>query len=244
MLTKVTITGADDNTNLEDLLRLSRAFPFVEWGILVSLNSEGSSRFPSRKWIEEFSAWAKTYKWNVSTHVCGTWVRQMLVGELNWMDLPDVIHITQRIQINTHAQPHTSTTGLIRSLSEARAIAINELGFIFQWDGINDHLIYAPLAYGLKVSALFDTSHGAGKLPGSWQKPAKEFPCGYAGGLGPENITEQLLLIEKAAGKKDYWVDMEGRVRTDGNLDASKVEKVLQACYKHRAAILGPIENT
>jgi hypothetical protein len=46
MLERVTITGADDSTSIDEMLALSRRFPFVEWGILVSKRHEGSYRFP------------------------------------------------------------------------------------------------------------------------------------------------------------------------------------------------------
>ena len=55
MLNKVTITGADDETPIVALIELSAKFPFVEWGILVSLKSEGGPRFPSRVWMDAFS---------------------------------------------------------------------------------------------------------------------------------------------------------------------------------------------
>lgn len=52
MLERVTITGADDSTDISQLVELSQEFPFVEWGILVSRRSEGGPRFPSREWID------------------------------------------------------------------------------------------------------------------------------------------------------------------------------------------------
>ena len=78
-LKRVTITGADDSTSIPELVNLSKEFPFVEWGILVSKRHEGEFRFPSRHWIERFSDVAGRAKLNVSTHVCGVWVRQMFV---------------------------------------------------------------------------------------------------------------------------------------------------------------------
>ena len=52
ILDRVTITGADDSIKATDLIPLSKRFPFVEWGILLSKNNEGSFRFPTRDWIE------------------------------------------------------------------------------------------------------------------------------------------------------------------------------------------------
>lgn len=242
-LKTVTITGADDSTPIEDLISLSREFPFVEWGILVSARSEGSYRFPSRNWINELTCEVNhlvrsANPIHLSTHVCGRWVRQMFVGELDWLHLPSIATVSQRIQINTHAERHTLTTGMIRSLDEGKSISIHDSPqFIFQWDGVNNLFVYAAKAYGLNVAALFDTSGGAGQLPDAWPEPAKEFDCGYAGGLGPDNVEGQLRIIEQRCVGRDFWIDMERRVRTDDDsrLELDKVRKVLELC-QHSAA--------
>lgn len=232
MLNRVTITGADDKTRLADIVELSEEFPFVEWGILVSLRQEGGFRFPSRDWIDRFSAVALVEDLNVSTHVCGKWVRQMFTGALNWADLPNVLWVSRRVQINTHAETHVSTTGLMTALM---AQPCKE--FIFQWDGINDHLTFAAHGCGLNVAALFDTSGGAGVLPSKWPVAAQQFPCGYAGGLGPDNVVEQVQKIA-AVCQKPFWIDMERRVRTedDSRLDMNKVRRVLELCATGVAA--------
>jgi len=226
MLERVTITGADDNTSIPQLLEVSREFPFVEWGILVSRRSEGSPRFPSREWIDELIA--VSHDLQLSMHVCGAWVRQMFVGELRWEDLPSCFPVVDRIQINTHAERHASTSAFVDKLAERKNVQ-----FIFQWDGVNDHLIYAAKACGLNVAALFDTSGGAGILPEKWVSPSTDFPCGYAGGLGPDNVVAQIRKIE-AVCNKPYWIDMERNVRwaDDSHLDMEAVRKVLQRSQK------------
>ena len=50
MLTRVTITGADDAVDPGALVALSAEFPFVEWGILFSKSREGEARYPSAEW--------------------------------------------------------------------------------------------------------------------------------------------------------------------------------------------------
>lgn len=218
-LKAVTITGADDKTDIKEMLAVSAEFPFVEWGILVSKIRGGGPRFPSREWNRRFAANAAGLA--VSTHVCGAWVRQLLRGTLKWGDLPDCHRVSQRVQINTHAERYVSTLGMMKTLGEED----NE--YIFQWDGVNSHLTYAAHAYGARVAALFDKSGGAGKLPREWPYPTKEFWCGYAGGLGPENVVAQVRLIERVCDRP-YWIDMEQRVRTDDDvLDMAKVRSVL-----------------
>ena len=44
MLQTVTLTGADDSVNPEDLIAISKEFPFVEWGILIGSNTGAEAR--------------------------------------------------------------------------------------------------------------------------------------------------------------------------------------------------------
>jgi hypothetical protein len=225
-LNKVTITGADDSTSIPQLIDLSEEFPFVEWGILVSRRQEGSYRFPSREWMGRLTDVSDRLQ--LSMHICGGWVRQIFVGELHWSDLPDLLHCCQRLQINTHAERHASTVALLSQLESQKDKQI-----IFQWDGVNDHLIYAALAHGLNVAALFDTSGGAGILPTEWPAQTTKFPCGYAGGLGPGNVVENIRKIESLCSAP-YWIDMERRVRThdDSALNMDAVKEVLRLARK------------
>lgn len=226
MLRTVTITGADNGTNPEDLLPLSKEFPFVEWGILASRSQEGNTRFPNREWINRFCDLAIRHNLSVSMHLCGGWVRELLTGELDWSAVPQTLLTTaRRIQINTHAEPHVSQFGMVEKLREQE-----DKTFIFQWDNVNDHLAYAAQGCYIKADVLYDGSHGAGVLPEVWPRATNAFYCGYAGGLGPENVVEQNKRIAVAADGLSYWIDMEGRVRTkDGSqLDLGKVRSVLE----------------
>src|SRR5690242_537210 len=82
-LCEVTLTGADDQTSPLRLVELSKQYPFVEWGILVSEKQSGCPRFPSDLWQENFVVAVRDagHPVNVSCHVCGSWVRSLLVGD-------------------------------------------------------------------------------------------------------------------------------------------------------------------
>ena len=71
----VTITGADESTNINDLLEISSQFPFVEWGILFSPKQmEGAfPRNPSFKWIMDHIVPLKEKGLKLSAHICGAW---------------------------------------------------------------------------------------------------------------------------------------------------------------------------
>lgn len=224
----VTITGADDSTPVDWIDEMSDKYPFIEWGILVSRKQMGSYRFPSRDWCDKLVEIPRGGRF--SMHVCGAWVRWLLSGELNWEDLPSVKEIAERVQINTHAELHEiNSTGFVGKIEELEG---QGLEWIFQSDGVNGEISHMVHGLGFKTSLLFDKSGGAGILPKEWPVPKKPFWCGYAGGLGPDNVIEQIRKIEKITDDRPYWIDMERRVRTDDDskLDRIKVEKVLKLC--------------
>lgn len=225
-LDRVTITGADDNTPMQALFDLSAEFPFVEWGILVSKRQIGTSRFPSADWCTRFALASADKPVRVSMHVCGSWVREIFRGVADWNSFPEVRISADRVQLNTHAEEHISTCAVLDYMA-----ARNAKQFIIQLDGVNDHILDAGLSRRLNVAGLFDRSHGAGVLPNTWPVPGHWGTYyGYAGGLGPENLTVELAKIQIAASSSptDFWIDMEGRVRdADERLDLNKVRSVL-----------------
>lgn len=222
----LTITGADDSVDPETLADISREFPFVEWAILVGSNY-GSPRFPSTQWLDAFMATAKVYKMNVALHVCGRWLKSLVCGR---MEVP--AHLTdypQRIQLNFHGQPHN---GYLMDFISALTLWQNKK-VIFQIDDRDGTQWFARVNGhhpNVNTFPLFDMSHGAGVLPEKWPM---SYPTmreqGYAGGLGPDNLAEELPKIAAAAGLVPFWVDMETRVRTPNNqrLDLGAVVEVL-----------------
>lgn len=222
-LERVTITGADDSTNVNDLVAFSKEFPFVEWGILVS-KYKNQARFPSLQWIDNFSSLAKVNNLNVATHICGKWVRELLKGDMEWEALPTCVDVSNRIQINTHAELLPSNVAFIYNLERKK-----EKTFIFQFDGVNDHLASVAKEAKLKVEILFDTSGGAGILPSYWKPAMGLIPSGYAGGLCADNIFNQLQKISEVC-PYPFWIDMERRVRTydDAKLDLDQVRAILK----------------
>lgn len=238
MITRVTITGADDSIQPAELLTLQREFPFVEWGILLSRSSMGSSRFPSALWLMTLARYQESLKYadeplTLSAHLCGRWVKEILIGKFDFVDAltPELWSIFDRVQINTHAEPHEFSSFAFGRLSEY----FPAKEFIFQYDDVNTQLVdYADLS-GLKHSALFDLSHGVGKLPSQWPDLLPNTKCGYAGGLSPHNLKAQIERIEVKAGSAEIWIDMETHVRSNGDqlFDLTKVRTCLEIASEY-----------
>lgn len=247
MLRSVTLTGADDTVSVDNLLRLQEKYPFVEWGILVSQSYQGllAPRFPSYPWVDNVRYLAVLGRLNLSLHVCGRWVRDMLMGGST---LPyNYVDGFNRIQLNFHHENAPcridGLSACVRYYGDYAPHARRQ--FIFQLDSTNGNKHFFDLhqywegGEALNAVPLFDVSGGKGALPPFWpsavhRADGKLMYHGYAGGLGPHNLEEQLPKIAEAAKDADYWIDMETHVRSldDKTFDVDKAEAALEICAK------------
>ncbi len=224
-LDKVTITGADDTIKPGELLGISQEYPFVEHGILFSAKHNGVARFPSNLWLSQLGDYAGQNKMNICLHLCGGWVRDFVCkGVMTFAPRYAALWAAaQRVQLNFHAEKHQMHKNFVAEMKRYPK------DYIFQVDGVNDFVQAMPK--DVRAFPLFDLSGGAGILPrNGWPKPVGDY-IGYAGGLGPENLKEQIPLIAKAAGDTRFWIDMETKVRSEDNrqFDLERVRACLEA---------------
>lgn len=221
-LRQVTITGADDSIPPTALVGLHEAYPFVEFGILCSKNNASDSfRFPSQAWLDELRR-VKMYPMQLSMHLCGTWVRSLCIGDglifRDWISA--YFDMFDRIQLNFHAQPTRANARMATTL-----MSLNK-PVIFQMDGVNQNLYVQSKTYHIDSYPLYDLSGGAGVLPEYYPKPMGKY-CGYAGGLSPDNLKEQLDNLSHIVGKTPIWIDAETHLRSS-NDEVFDVDKVIR----------------
>jgi hypothetical protein len=224
LLNRVTVTGADCGTEVNFIVETSNTFPLVEWGILVSKNNFGSPRFPTLEWI----SYLADKHLNLSCHLCGNWVRDLCLDGNTCFTEELPMHIFQRIQLNFHAIAHqVSKNKFIDAL-----LTFHGKQFIFQFDDVNNNLLNLAKEANVDAVPLFDKSGGAGILPDLW--PTFEGYCGYAGGLSPGNVEDQLKYIDQAVKAKPVWVDAETHLRTSDakTFDYYKVKLFISRAYK------------
>lgn len=236
MISIVTLTGADNGTNPQDLLNLSEKYPFAEWAILVQGGKsmkDGKPRWPSYNWITQLIPLYHKHGLKLSLHLCGDYVNSILMGDIDFIanDLSPFWQIFKRVQINTHGIPHSFDNTKMAELMNLYP----DKEFIFQYDEVNDNILYNAKHNGVKCSALFDLSHGAGLLPNQWPLPITNIKCGYAGGISPSNVVDQIEKVNSIVGNIDTWIDMETHVRSDFDrvFDLEKVETVLSLSVKY-----------
>lgn len=226
LLERVSLTGADDAVSIADLARLSEQYPFVEWALLYVPHRQGVPRNPSQSWRQDFfEAQLPGYS---AVHLCG----RLAFEELLLGTLPAEVLKADRLQLNINARKPDFTDSQVLDVFR-RAM---ELGpeIILQYHTGSAALIQRFLGElgpddRTRAHVLLDESKGTGRVLGSVCAPPEldGVYCGFAGGLGPENISRALSAIE--LGGREYWADMESGIRTDNRFDLEKVRLVLEA---------------
>ncbi|MFI5296906.1 MAG: hypothetical protein ACHREM_02315 [Polyangiales bacterium] len=227
MLTKVTITGADDNVKIDDLLALSEEFPFVEWGTLFSIARMGTARYPSGSWLVRFyDRMACRRAGRASMHFCGESAKLLMRGALS-MKLPPLPDAPQSVRMQINGFRADDLAPNIDAVRQTIAAAGAEI--ILQVRAEDQIVPGAEIArqLGLGTSLLWDPSGGRGVESHAWPRPPIDVHMGYAGGIKPSNIID----VIRAIGVVDppYWLDMESGVRDERDqFDLGLVREVLQ----------------
>ena len=228
----VTLTGADDQTSFEGMQELSNKYSYLEWAILFSQSKSGTSRYPTWDWVEKLTS---TVEGNFSAHMCGKYVDDAIEqGRLTCFsgDNEFVGEHFQRVQFNLSGGRLPS----VLKDPSAPIWHIRETEFQVIFGGpFSEHMdLFDPMSFTSHgIAPMFDSSGGRGVLS-SWPKiPHHEYGplwCGYAGGLGPKNISQELLHLEDAVGDAVIWIDMETRLRNEKDeFDLGFCEIVLEA---------------
>ncbi len=208
---RVTFTGADPSCSVDALMGLLEEAPWVELAFLYSASQCGAGRYPPASWIRETVDTIEECigRGRVALHLCGSARFRFLEGQEVDPELGSLDRFS-RIQLNgklTREYGNAMDT-LLQGYPERRLIV---------QDVHSADLLAALPPFGSPVQVLFDASGGRGILRASWPRPIVGHVCGYAGGLGPENIAREIRRIAAAAGGMPYWIDMESKLRDEND---------------------------
>lgn len=198
---QATVTGIDARTNID-------AIPArFELGFLFSATPDGK-RQPDRRTLAQLVY--RCRHGQSSLHVCGMEARrQLLDGEI-----PDLLEWVQRIQVNGHVGNGDLLTICHRHPKHTIITQATPNNSGHCRSGIANHAM------------LVDGSGGRGVLPREWVRPQTEQAVGFAGGLSPDTLLEQLPKIQAVACGK-WWIDMENGVRdADDWFDVDRAKSV------------------
>jgi hypothetical protein len=245
-LSAVGFCGADDSVHVHQLALISQAYPLVEFGVLFRPDREGTPRYASSDWVAHLGRTARHMQassghvMKLAAHLCGSRVNDLLEGRGSDF-LSNLQQIGfQRVQINATAVNGVDTSQLAESVPVLwnAMQEYTELEFILQkneetkplWQGIEELLASTPLD---NLAVLLDESKGTGVLSSTWPKPSSLAKTGYAGGIGPDNVsrvvTEIVNVARSSEDTRTFWIDMESSLRSikNGN-DVFDLDK----CYK------------
>lgn len=227
-LRHVTLTGVDNSTNLDELVRISEMCPKVEWGILYSPKRQGrGGRYPA---IDTINVLLKHLPHSIplALHICGVGVPNLFRRGPEVTGLVEQVAERQgRIQLNFNQLNDSYSIDDLQDVLERFPLqVITQHNYANQdvWVGLKEFPNYA---------ALFDSSGGMGLERTTWPVPLEGVFCGYAGGLGPDNLATKLFHIQELVGSKPYWIDMEGKLRNQSDeFDLARAESCAKLFIK------------
>lgn len=216
-----TLTGADDNTKVESLIKLHQTFPIAEIALLYG-DTEGTNRYPTEKWISNFNA---RYMGLKAIHLCGGKVDSFMAGEPGLLNL---VAPFSRIQLNFNLKKNPEI--LEKLVTVLDRLQPKQLCLV-QVNSANAELI-PVINRHQAFQCLFDESDSAELSSKGRPKPLPGKHCGYAGGLGFEGLALQLdeicQVLESSGGSRRIWIDMESSLRDlDDRFSIEKCQNIL-----------------
>lgn len=222
ILTRVTITGIDEKTNLKSLVKLQEDYPFAEFGILLAYHwQENGQRFPNPTLLSNLEGLGL----NLSAHFCGTSALDIVRGKrFKAMELiQSGQKLFRRCQLNLFAGDYFTELRRLQPIQ-----FFDEIIMQMHTPELCERFLQGE--HPKNMSYLLDASGGQGIDTSIQVLNVPTVHIGYAGGIGPENVEEKLRLLLDSDNKGRFWIDMETRVRTDEWLDLDKVEAVMKTC--------------
>ncbi len=222
VINRVTFTGVDNNTLINDLQKLQKKYTHVEWGILIASNP-GKSKQPTEDYILSL----KDKGLKLALHMCNDHAKNILTdGKLDIKyDFFDRYQLNFNFNHNEHDISNYSK--LINKFKTK--------DFILQTNFSNEMFIDKIINTNKTSNThiLYDSSGGRGVEIKQIKPPFKGIYTGYSGGINPDNINE--ICKQITFHKKDdrVWIDIQTGARTDNNFDLEKVEKMLKVVNKH-----------
>jgi hypothetical protein len=193
---KITLTGADERTSLADLVDIRRCG--AEIGLLYTFSPDGRNRYPVKDWLIAAVGYLEG---KAAIHICGERARQQLYDGA----LDDLLDDVRRVQVNGTLEPQWLARVCAKYPNRTIITQHTPKNLWLLPVGAPNHAV------------LVDRSGGRGLSPSSWEKPKTDKPIGFAGGLGPDNISEQLPIIHELikGHANGSWIDMEGKLRDE-----------------------------
>jgi hypothetical protein len=207
----VTFSGVDDTADVERLREIRSHYFTIEWGLRLAAESQGpEAGIPSVEWIGQLAP-----EFNLSAQLWGKTAVDFLLGKDT-----ELMSRYSRVWPQFHRIQINSADGIDRVNLPAftRLMEKNpDKQLILRIRDRNLELADVLLTQGISCSILFDDAQEPAQK--KWPKGPKRFAgCGYAGGLGADNIYKQLSPILNAAQTAErWWVEIDSGLQAQEN---------------------------
>ena len=237
-LSRITVSGANEFTDIKALLRICEKYPLAEIGIQVS--GEKASFGMARYWWIWALCFYATPMTQIALHLNKDWVEDFCVGNVppelkTFLDFrhengaPIISRVQLNFKIGREKTPDAAQVAeMIRLFDEQR--------FILSYNDSNKEIIEQLYQVeDIEFDCLYDESFGNGIVPNKRKSPV--FPDvvqGYAGGLSPQNVLKELNKIRQALSKAtEFYIDAQkGLEDENGHLSLEKCAVFLQKASK------------
>ncbi|MDY6408026.1 MAG: hypothetical protein SPL08_04945 [Pseudomonadota bacterium] len=232
-LKTIVCSGINEKNDINDAIEFLKEHKNVEFGVQCS-PKKASYHTPRFEWLKELLSKLEKEKIEsrVALHLNEGFVVSFCDGKVP-NEISDLLKIgtsVGRLQLNFKiGREHfaSGTVPHIRTLEKTMK-AVAQHPIILSASQPNLPFIYKAYYRGIDFDVLFDDSFGEGIVPDMRKAPLFEGVFqGYAGGLSPENISEELRKIEKVA-KGAVFIDAEGKLKQDGSFSFVKAEQFVQ----------------
>ena len=229
----ITCSDPRAHNSFDEMIGLWNTDPRVEIAVQMHPGkvSPGTDRY---EWISELVdyLYCVPQRYNFAIHVNQQWCDDICSGRIpeelktlfnaKWFYLPGR-PVVGRVQLN---MPKATANSLDPYRLKNVIDAFPNKEFILQYNNKTKEAVEKMHHVGAKFSLLYDASGGNGISPNGWNKPVyREHDMGYAGGLSPENIVDNLNQIKTVAPFDTIWVDAEGKLKTDDKFDVSRAQQ-------------------
>lgn len=248
-IVKVSMIGANEKLPAADVVDFLRAYPMSEIGVGVSAGkgAYGTPRFDyvMSLWDKYMEKYVPGETGTIALHINGNgqdgekgWPALVSQGNLPLELFAMMCFPNMSIQLNhfgydfkpENANDLANSVNLWLRIAPRSRLILSHCAKTAGYIDAFNRVVSTYNNGSLKWDVLYDASFGGGKMATQYAAPL--YPGirqGYAGGLGPDNIEEELPKISAVQKNPnaEIWIDAEGKLQTDDKktLDLAKAEQ-------------------
>jgi len=172
-LSLISFVGVDQQTNLDDILKMTSAVP-CEFSVLFSDSKSVGNyvRYPNYKFCNEFLEWGAAKNVTTSLHLCGSAIERYLKQD---KDVIDLCAKASRIQLNFNIQNFSGYEKLANNLIDVMKTHNHNIILQQNKTKANFNLSFLktlPSSLYANVNLLYDGSGGFGREITQVQSPS------------------------------------------------------------------------